>query len=108
MKVAKMTIEVNGQKYEIKEIKSHEWRIFFKFDSEKREILTYEYIDKHCEIIAEMFDGLTTKELIENLTIDNVMKIYRDILEYLMTLLTSKFDETKKNELSVGEANNQP
>ena len=93
----KPVIEIKGQRYEIKHVKACDWREFFKFDSEKKGILTYEYLDKHCEIIAGFFDGVSVDDLIENLEIADVLKIYDDILMYLMFLLTSKLGKNEKN-----------
>lgn len=100
----KLTIEVNGKKYEIKKVGMPDWREFFKFDGEKKDLLTYEFLDKHCEIIAMFFDGITANDLIDNLEIGDVLKIYNDILDYLMELLTSKLglDEEKNVQTGAG------
>ena len=93
----KPVIEIKGQRYEIKHVKACDWRDFFKFDSEKKDILTYDFLDKHCEVIAGFFDGVSTEDLLENLEIEDILKIYNDILVYLMNLITSKLKINEKN-----------
>lgn len=102
MTTKKPTIEINGKMYEIKKVRPRDWREFFKFDSEKQDVITYEFLDKHCEVIAGFFDGLTADELLDNLEIGDVLKIYNDILTYLMVLLTSKLGKAEEKNVEAG------
>ncbi|MBR1728065.1 MAG: hypothetical protein IJ728_00850 [Selenomonadaceae bacterium] len=95
----KPKIEINGKTYEIKPIKARDWRRFFKFDEERKDLLTVEFIEKHCELLAGMFeDFITIDELLNHLTVSEVINLYDECLKYFLSLLTEKLGEVKNAE----------
>lgn len=100
----KSTIEINGKEYKVKKILSKDWRRIFKFEEERKDILLIDFIDKHCEVIAGVLEGVTAEELQEELSVDEVMKVYNDVLKYLLELLSRKPGE-EKNAGEGGELN---
>ena len=100
----KSTIEINGKEYKIKKILAKDWRRIFKFEEERKDILIIDFIDKHCEVIAGVLEGVTAEELQDVLSVDEVMKVYDGIVKYLLELLSRKSGE-EKNADEGGELN---
>ena len=94
----KPTIEIEGKKFEIVKIKPRQWREFFKFDSERRELPLSELMQGHCEAIAPFFgDEVSAEYLLDNMDIADVLKAYHDIRAYLMERITAKLEINSKN-----------
>lgn len=91
----KNTIEINGKEYKAKKILAKDWREIFKFDEGRKDILLIDFVDKHCEIIANVLEGVSAEELQETLSVDEVMTVYNDVLKYLLTLLSAKTSDEK-------------
>lgn len=89
-------VKINGQKYDMIEPKARMWRKFTEFAENRKELLTIDYIDKHCEVLAEVFEGLTADDLLDNLQVGEVLKLYTDCFRYLMTLLVSRVGEVEE------------
>ena len=92
------TINVVGKEYRVKKIKAKNWREIFKFEEERKDILIIDFIDKHCEVIAGVLEGVTAEELQENLSVEEVMQVYSELVKYLLRLLTEKADDEKNGE----------
>ena len=99
----KPTIEINGTIYTMKEPKARMWRTWTKFDSEKQELLTTDFIDKHAELLAGVFDGLTADDILDHVDLSEILRIYHDCFRYLTVLLTSKLETAGKNVPEDGE-----
>lgn len=90
-------IEINGVTYTMKKPKANFWSKFVKFDTEKQKIPLIEYVDKVCEFLAEIFDGLSKENLLDNLYLEEVQRKYIECADCYWNLLTGKFDELEKN-----------
>ena len=94
----KPTIEIEGKKFEIVKIKPRQWREFFKFDSERRELPLSELMQGHCEAISPFFDGEVSADyLLDNMDIADVLRTYHEIRAYLMERITAKLEIDSKN-----------
>lgn len=92
----KPIIEINGKKIELPPVKARVWREIIKFDEERKTILSADYVDKHCEIIALLF-GVTKDEVLDNLEILEVIPLYSEILTYIVAMLSVGLGDGKKN-----------
>ena len=90
-------IKISGKTYEMQEPRARMWRTFAEFDENKKNLSTAEFIDKHCEIIAMVFNGVTADKLLDELNLSDVIKIYRDCYICLSELMTSKLQVLEKN-----------
>ena len=90
-------IEINGVTYTMKKPKANMWGKFAKFDAERTKGNTAEYVDKVCEFLAEIFDGVTKDDLLDNLYLEEVQKKYFECSDCFWSLLTGKFEELEKN-----------
>lgn len=97
MKMKFPQIEINGKTYEMQEPRARMWRTFAEFDEKKRDLSNAEFIEKHCEVIASVFSGVTVEELLDNLVLSDVLKLYRDCYICLSELMTSKLRVLEKN-----------
>lgn len=88
------TIEINGQIIEMKNLKARIWREVMKFETERKDIATVDYVDKQCEIIAMAF-GVTADEVLDNLEIGEVTPKYFEVFNAIVAMLTEKLG--KKN-----------
>ncbi len=68
-----------------------------KFENDRTKIPLEDYVNKLCEFLATLFDGLTADDLLNNLMLDEVQKIYRDCYQCYWDLLSGKFEELEKN-----------
>lgn len=96
-------ININDIDYVMAAPKARMWRKWMEFDKEKVGLPAADFIDKHCELIAEVFPGLSADDLLDNLGLDDIILIYNQCLLALMQLLSSKLEGLGKN---VGEAEN--
>lgn len=96
-------IKIGGKTYEMQEPRARMWRTFAEFDEQKKNLPTAEFIDKHCEIIATLFSGVTVDELLDELNLSDVLKIYRDCYICLSELMTSKLQVLEKNSMDGAE-----
>ena len=90
-------IEINGVTYTMKKPKANFWSKFVKFDKGKSQIPLAEYVDKVCEFLAEIFDGLTKDILLDNLYLEEVQGKYLECADCYWNMLTGKFKELEKN-----------
>jgi len=102
--IEKPQIVVDGKARTIRKVYAKDWRELFKFDGERQELILVDFVDKHCEIIANLFDDITVEELQENFTVEEIMILYKDILKYFLQLLSSKSGGDEKNATDAGEA----
>lgn len=93
---ALVLIKINEKIIELPKIKAGMWREIMKFEEERKEIKSADIVEKYCEIIAAAF-GLTTEEILDNLSIDEVVPKYYEILNAMLGMLTAKLGENKKN-----------
>ncbi len=90
-------IEIDGKIYEMQEPRARMWRNFVEFDENKRNLSNADFIDRHCEMIALVFDDVTADDLLDNLQLSDVLKIYRDCYICLSNLMTNKLRVLEKN-----------
>ena len=94
-------IEINGVTYTMKKPKARNWAAMVKFEQDRKKILTIDYVDKICEFIATLFEGLTADDLLDNLMLEEVQKIYKECHICYWDLLSGKFEELEKNSETV-------
>lgn len=102
MEIGEMTmklpkIEINGKIYEMQEPRAKMWRIFAEFDSKKKDLLATEFLDKHCEILAQVFPPLSAEDLLNGLEMSAVLPLYRECYVCLSELMLSKMNQMTKN-----------
>lgn len=90
-------IEINGVTYEMKKPMARGWSAIEKFEQDRNKIPLANYVDKLCEFIATLFDGVTADDLLDNLPLDAVQKLYADCYLAYWNLLRGKIDELEKN-----------
>lgn len=98
------SIEINGKVYGMKKPTARFWGTWVRFNDENKTIADANFVDKHCEILAEMFEGVSKDDLLDNLLLEDVMKVYNECSGCLIKLLTGKFEEVEKNSEAAGAA----
>lgn len=94
----KPSIVIKGKTIEMPEPKARLWRIWVEFDESKKEWSAAEFIEAHCRMIATLYgEQVTAEELLDELALSDVMKVYRDAANYFSSLLYSKFETIRKN-----------
>lgn len=83
-------IKIDGKEYKAKKPKARAWRELMKFDENKKDIKTDEFIDKHAELIASLFEDLSADDILDNVDIDDILKIYHDVFLWITELISSK------------------
>ena len=86
----KPVININGTIYEIIEIKSRLWRIIAEFEENKNNLSNADFIDKHAELLALFFDGISVDDILDNVDLSDILKIYFDCYQYIYWLMYSK------------------
>ena len=94
----KPTITINGKQISLPPVKARFWREIIHFDEVREEIETKDFVDEHARIIALAF-GVTQDEVLDNLSVDDILPTYAKTLRYVISLLSAKInkDTPKKN-----------
>lgn len=94
----KPTLTIDGKVIEMPPIKARVWREVMKFEDDRQELKlrSVDAVEKHCEVIAKVFD-VTTDEVLDNLELQDVLPTYFAILNYVAVMLTEKLPNNKKN-----------
>lgn len=90
-------IEIGGHIYEMQEPRARMWRTFAEFEEKRMTFSNAEFLEKHCELIATVFEGVTVDDLLDNLPVSNVLKLFRDCYACMSALLGSKLRVLEKN-----------
>ena len=93
-------ININGVNHEMKKPLARDWKNFEKFEQDRKQIPLADYVDKLCEFLATLFDGVTADDLLDNLPLDEVQQLYADCYLAYWNLLRGKIDELEKNSQS--------
>lgn len=88
-------ITINGKEIELPPIKARLWKEIMQFHENRKNISTADLMEKYCAIIALAF-GVTTDEVLDNLNVEDVGRLYYDVFDVVANLLTAKIG--KKNE----------
>ena len=94
----KPKIELKGKIYEMKEPKGKIWRMFAEIHENRAEIPNIEFIEKHAEVVAENFEGITTEDILENMDISKIIPTFYDCYRYISSILygvSERLDSTK-------------
>lgn len=92
------TITINGKTYELPKPKCGVWRKLLEHDKNNREVFTEDFIENRCAFLAEAFGGgLTMEFLLDNLYLEDALRIYREVLTFIIGELTPKLEEAEKN-----------
>lgn len=90
------TITINGKIIDMLAPKASLWRKAVKLSQQRDKIPAADFVDQHCEIIAQAF-GVPIEEILENVEVADVMPIFYDVLAYIMKRLWAKMIVDKKN-----------
>ena len=91
-------IIVDGKTYELPRLKCVAWRKLMEFQKEHGEIFTEDFIESRCEFLAEVYGGgLTAKDLLDNLYLEEIAPAYRDVASYIVGSLSARLEEVEKN-----------
>ena len=98
-----MKIKINESEYKPNKPKAKPWRELMEFDETKSEIEFHEYVDAHVDIIAKSFanPAVTVDLLMDNLTVDEIMEIYRQLITWFCGLLSKKLDKIPNESVAV-------
>lgn len=90
-----MEIKINEKSYKPSKPKAKAWRELMEFDETKGEIDFTKYVDSHIEIIVKSFADpeLTSDMLSENLEVDEILDIYREMVKWFCELLSKKMNQ---------------
>ena len=95
------TITIEGKTYEMPRPKGGLWRKLLEFDKDYGDIFTVDAMEKRCNFLAGVYGGgLSADILLDNLYLDEIAQAYRDVVTYLIGLVSAKLEEVEKN---VGE-----
>lgn len=90
-------IEINGVIHEMKKPVARGWKSVEKFEQERKNIPLIDYVDKLCEFLAPLFEGVTADDLLDNVPLEDIQKIYAECYVCYFNLLSGKFEELEKN-----------
>ena len=93
----KPALIINNKTYEPRELKARIWRKILEFDESKKDLLSVDFIDKHAEIISMIFP-VSTDDILDNLNLEDILKVYNDCLTYILQLIGSKLEIANKEE----------
>lgn len=96
-KVNAPKIVIDGKTYQAKKPKARFWREIMAFDDSIPSLTTVEFIDQMAGIIALAFKDLTADEILDNVELDDIRKIYADLYKWVLWLLNSKMETLPKN-----------
>jgi hypothetical protein len=91
------TITINEKEYKAQKPKARIWENFCKFDEAKKNLPAEEFLSAHAELIAQVFDGITKDDILDELYLDDILFIYSEIFVWITSLLTAKLAEIPKN-----------
>lgn len=94
-------ITINGKEIELPPIKARLWREIIQFHENRKNISTADLMEKYCAIIALEF-GVTTDDVLDNLNVEDVGRLYYDVFDVVANLLNAKIgkkNETEKQEV---------
>ena len=94
----KPKIELNGKTYDMKEPKGKAWRTFAELYENQKDIPNIEFIERHAEVIAQNFDGLTADEILEHMNLSKIIPTFYECYEYAASVLyvgVKRLDSTK-------------
>lgn len=87
-------IVLDGKEYTTINPKARVWREFVKFDEQKKELELINYVDKHAEMIASVFnDEVTADKILDNIDLDDIMPIYNDVFRWLLSQISTKLNK---------------
>lgn len=92
----KPKIAINGKQIFLPPVKARFWREIIHFDEVREEIASKDFVDEHAKIIAIAFN-VTQDEILDNLSVDDILPLYSSVLRYVIHLLSAKVG--KKNTL---------
>lgn len=98
----KPTVTIDGVAHEIRNLKVRDWRFFAEFMDADIKPSQPEFIEKHAGFIASFFDGVTTKDILD-LPLEDIMPLFHDIVNYIMSRLLLKFEDKKNVETADAE-----
>lgn len=98
----KPTLTINGKKIEMLEPKARFWRQGIKLSEQRKDLPAIDYVDAHCEFIAQVF-GVSVDEVLDNVEVIDVMPLFYDILAYIMGRLWLKLADKKNAEVTDAE-----
>ena len=89
-----LKINIDGIEHIAQMPKAAVWRKFMKFDDEKKNMKLRDYIDKHAEMIALVFDDeVTADKVLDNFDLNKIIPFYNDVFVWVITLITGKLDK---------------
>ena len=94
----KPKIKIKGKEYEAIEPKGKTWRKITELDENKKDIPNVEYLERHAEIITEYFPKVKAEEILEELEISEVIKLFYDCYKYTTSILYSKLKKLDSTE----------
>ena len=86
----KPKINIEGKIYEAQEPRGRAWRMLAALDENKSEIPNVEFIEKHAEVIVQFFPNLSVEEILDNMTIPDIIKSYYDCYKFASAIMYSK------------------
>ncbi|MBQ9487531.1 MAG: hypothetical protein IJU91_07015 [Selenomonadaceae bacterium] len=98
----KPTLTIDGKKIEMLEPKARFWRQGLKLSEQRKDLPAIDYVDAHCEFIAQVF-GVSVDEVLDNIDVIDVMPLFYDIVAYIMSRLWLKLTDKKKAEVTDAE-----
>lgn len=98
-------IEINGTTYTMTKPKARGWTAMAKFEQDRAKILVIDYVDKVCEFLATLFDGVTADDLLDNVPLEDIQTLYFDCYNAYWDMLAGKFEELEKNSQSAAVSN---
>ena len=98
----KPIIAINGKNIELPPVKARVWREMIQFDEKRENIETKDFIDEHAKIIAFAF-GVTQDEILDNLSVEDILPTYKATLRYVISLLSAKIDNGTQKKIEAEE-----
>lgn len=86
------------------EPKAKLWRVFAEFEGGKKDLTAEQYVEQHCRMISEMYEGaVTVEELLEGMALSEVIPTYKAASSFLTAMLYAKLEALEKKEEEVGD-----
>lgn len=85
----KPTITINGEEKEVGKISARLGSDAMRLEKEFKTLSPVDFIDKCADILARTFN-VSADDILDNLTVSDVMEKYFDVYAYMIHLLFSK------------------
>lgn len=87
---------IDGKEHEMKALTGRTYRVVAEFDKNFPEITDVDFIEKHAAIVAELYDGVTTDDVLD-MSLDEILPASIEARNFAYAFTWLKTKEISKN-----------